>query len=154
MSARRPGSVGCSHSWRWSGRYPRVGALPFAKVLLVVALGVLGVALLVACSPAPDSGITGTVTIGPTQPVSTPGTPDSEPYSAELMITPEGGAHLKPPTKVTSAEDGSFQVNLEPGTYVIQSASTESLPSLAPLTVVVEPNAFTPVEVVFDSGIR
>lgn len=121
-----------------------------------LALGLAAVALLSACSSVPtDSGIAGTVTIGPTQPVATPGSTNSQPYSAELVFAPEGGAHLKRPATVKSAEDGTFRVNLAPGTYVIQAAETQGgPPTLAPITVVVEPHQFAEVEVGFDSGIR
>jgi hypothetical protein len=63
-----------------------------------------------------DSGIAGTVTIGPTEPVATQAsTGGSQPYSAELAIAP-GRTHLKRPATVTSAADGTFKVNLAPGT--------------------------------------
>ncbi len=110
---------------------------------------------LTACKSAPtDSGIVGTVTIGPTQPVSRPGTPDTRPYAAELSIAPKVGLHLKRPATVTSAEDGSFKVNLEPGSYVISTAGSQSPPTLAPVEVVVQPHQFATVELSFDSGIR
>lgn len=126
---------------------------------VAVAAGLLAalVALLMlaGCTGAPaDSGIEGTVTMGPVQPVVTSGIPDSRPYVTSLVIAPKDGLHLRRPDKVTSAENGRFRVNLQPGTYIISSASSQSQPTLAPIEVVVQPGRFEQVEVVFDSGIR
>ena len=104
---------------------------------------------------AVDSGIEGTVTIGPTSPVATPGSADdSKPYATELVISPKEGLHLKRPVRVKTGADGSFSVALEPGTYVIEAGGSQSPPTLKPLEVSVEPGRYTTVAVPFDSGIR
>jgi hypothetical protein len=130
-------------------------AIAAMLMLVPLALALVGLASLSACAPAPpDSGITGTVTIGPTQPVSKPGVPDTRPYSTTLTIAPKAGLHLKRPVEVTSAADGSFKVNLVAGDYVVSSATGQSPPTLTPIEVVVQPQQFANVNANFDSGIR
>jgi hypothetical protein len=124
----------------------------FTLALFFVAVGL---ASMTGCSPAVDSGIEGTVTIGPTSPVATPGSADdSKPYATELVISPKEGLHLKRPVRVKTGADGSFSVALEPGTYVIEAGGSQSPPTLKPLEVSVEPGRYTTVAVPFDSGIR
>ena len=125
------------------------------KPLYVAVAGVIGVALLLGgCSaPAPvDSGIRGTVTLGPTSPVQQQGESLTKPYSADLVIKPQGGRSSV--ARVKSDSDGRFSAVLEPGTYVIRAASAQSPPSLKPVTVTVQAHQFTDVVVPFDSGIR
>lgn len=133
--------------------HPRI--VRVATAALLVAAGLAALALLAGCATPPDSGITGTVTIGPVQPVAQPGVPDTKAYSAELKFTPKEGLHLKRPITVTSGQDGAFEVDLEAGDWVIESAGTQgSPPTLAPMEVVVQPHEYTSVELQYDSGIR
>ncbi len=125
------------------------------KPLHMAVVGVIGAALLLGGCSAPvpaDSGIRGTVTLGPTSPVQQQGEPGNQPYSADLVIKPQGGRSSV--ARVTSDSDGRFSAVLEPGTYVIRAASAQSPPSLKPVTVTVQPHRFTEVTVPFDSGIR
>lgn len=140
---------------RFSGN--RIDATMWRRLATVLALtiGLVALATLTACTQAPpDSGIIGTVTIGPAQPVATAGAQTVRPYSADLSIAPKTGLHLKRPVLVTSAADGSFRVSLDPGTYVVAPATDQSSPILTPVEVVVQPHRFVNVEVSFDSGIR
>ena len=150
--------LGCG--WLRDGQ--RTEVRPSILRAILIALMTLGlfflvvtVASLPGCSGQPSSGIRGVVTIGPTAPVATAGTgSDSKPYAAKLLITPQGGLHLKRPTRVESGSDGSFRVNLVPGVYVIEADGAQSPPTLAPVTVKVAADRFADVKVDFDSGIR
>jgi hypothetical protein len=125
------------------------------KLWHVAVVGAIGVALLLGGCSAPatvDSGIRGTVTLGPTSPVQQQGESGTEPYSADLVIKPQGGRSSV--ARVKSDSDGRFSAVLEPGTYVIRAASAQSPPSLKPVTVTVQVHQFTEVVVPFDSGIR
>lgn len=129
-------------------------ALAFAVLALAFAVLALGfAALTTGCSArAPsDSGIEGEVRIGPVSPVETTGTPGSAPYAAELRIRPEAGGRV---TRVTSGADGSFRVNLAPGTYTIEPQQGDPLPYAQPVQVTVTEHRFTPVVIMYDSGIR
>lgn len=121
-----------------------------ARMALVTC--VLGFLLASGCSaPPPDSGIRGTVTIGPVSPVARQGESGTRPYKTELAITRPGVRTVK----VRSGADGRFEIALPAGTYTIVSARTEAAPpTLGPVTVTVGPHAFSAVTVEFDSGIR
>ena len=124
------------------------------RLVAVVALiaCAFGVAISAGCSTAPrDSGIRGTVTIGPVSPVARQGETGTRSYEAALVISRPGERDVA----VRSGTDGRFQVPLAPGTYTVLSARSASTPpTLKPVTVTVEPHAFSSVTVEFDSGIR
>jgi hypothetical protein len=156
MSSWGPGSA-----WLRDGR--RVETSPsLLRALLITAitLGVffIVVALLMSmsgCTTATNSGIKGTVTIGPTEPVATAGTSSaSKPFATSLLITEQGGQHLKRPARVKSDASGAFSIDLEPGTYVIEADGPQPPPTLTPVTVEVVADRYTDVRVEFDSGIR
>ena len=100
----------------------------------------------------PDSGILGTVTIGPLNPVSQPGQIDSKPYSATIDIRtiPEGELIAT----VISDEQGKFRVALEPGTYLVEPQSNGQLPFAETQEVAVSEGRFVEVKIDYDSGIR
>jgi hypothetical protein len=55
-------------------------------------------------------------------------------------------------TTFRTAANGTFSVELRPGTYTLRS--TGVMPTLKPVEVVVRANAYTTVELDLDSGIR
>ena len=130
--------------------------------------GIALVALLVAISgcseigipvetPVAPSGIRGTVVLGPTCAVeSSPGANDPvpclTPYSASLVVLDSESAVVK---RVTSAADGTFQVDLPPGEYVVTpSTGADTYPIAQPVSVTVAPGQFASVEINYDTGIR
>ena len=126
--------------------------LPFTFALLA--------ALAIACNggaPSGDggnSGIEGTVTIGPMCPVVTQDTPcPDEPYEATVVIEDESGDDV---TTAQSGEDGRFRVSLAPGTYTLvpQSPTPGGPPSASEQQVAVAEGAYTEVSIPYDSGIR
>ena len=121
---------------------------------IAIASIVIAAVLLGGCSaPAQlDSGIRGTVTLGPTSPTEQSGAANAKPYSAGLVIKPQGGRSSV--ARVKSGDDGRFSIDLEPGTYVIRAAATTPGSSLKPVSVTVEAHSYREVVVPFDSGIR
>ncbi len=117
----------------------------------------LGLILAAACAPdvviAPlDSGVEGTVMLGPTCPVERAGEDcEDQPFAAKLLIVDATGATV---AATTSAADGSFRVGVAPGSYRIEDGEQNVMPFLKPVDVVVRPNGYTRVRLSFDSGIR
>src|SRR5688572_13172015 len=114
--------------------------------------------VLVACGgvdpSASDSGIRGTAHVGPQCPVVQAGSPCPDaPFDGEIQVsTPEGEE-----VATTSTEaNGSFEVALDPGTYVVNIVTQNpgGPPFAEPVTVEVDAGAFTSVDLAVDSGIR
>lgn len=102
------------------------------------------------------TGVLGTVTAGPTCPVETiPADPACAPRpvaGAVLVFTDSDGHELK---RVTSAEDGSFSVELPPGVYGVMAQAVEGLMATpAPMEVKVEAGPPAELQVSYDTGIR
>jgi hypothetical protein len=145
---------------RWHPRLSR-RATSFASglavstaVLALFAAGLAASATLAGCTtPAPpDSGVRGTVRVGPISPVQQQGDPSDAPYEASLVVRTSSGSVV---ARTRSAADGSFSVNLAPGEYTIEGEGPGVLPSPpAPEPFTVQPHAFTSVTLVYDSGIR
>jgi hypothetical protein len=125
-----------------------VGALALAVTLLAAACAQP------AASAVPDTGIRGVVTLGPTCPVQQPDqAPCTTPYAATLVITKADDGTVV--TRVTSASDGTFQVAVPAGDYLIApQPGGDPFPVGQPVAVHVDAGAFTPVEVAYDTGIR
>jgi hypothetical protein len=98
-----------------------------------------------------QSGISGQVFLY-TCAVVYPGAVCYEPYQASINVVTQAGRFI---TRFTTDQEGRFQIFLRPGTYVlVSSRAQQTLPFLKPVTVRVEPRTFTPVTIVYDSGIR
>jgi hypothetical protein len=108
----------------------------------------------VACTaPGPGhQGISGSVRIGPLRPASTPGQPDTKPYSARFSIYRLDGTPV-----VTLASDGHgvFAAALAPGDYIVQPGARGPLfPRAQPFSITIEKGQWRCVTIVYDSGIR
>lgn len=91
------------------------------------------------------------VLIGPQCPVEQAGSPcPDRPLSTELTFVRNGEVVAR----VTSKADGSFRVNLEPGTYQIEARALSVAQSLKPMEATVRAGVYTTVTVRIDSGIR
>jgi hypothetical protein len=101
-----------------------------------------------------SSGIRGTAHVGPQCPVVQAGSPcPDDPFVGEIRVsTAEGEEVATAPT----GDDGSFEIPLEPGSYVVDIVveNPGGPPFAKPVTVVVEAGSFTEVAVAVDSGIR
>jgi hypothetical protein len=124
----------------------------------MVAVTLLAAAVLAtSCggSGPADSGVRGRVWLGPLAPVEILGGPPNEkPYAATIQVLRAGSDHVVATTR--SGSDGSFEVDLAAGSYVLQGVSPSPLgmPSAAPVAVVVVAHRFTTAVVSFDTGIR
>ena len=139
-------------------RYRLSATIAFLAIVACVALGcdTLGIS---ANTPTPPSGIKGTVVLGPTCPVGgdtsqTGAVPSAclTPYAAQLVVLDSENKVVK---RISSGNDGTFQVDLDPGDYVIAPASgTDSYPIAQPVSVTVAPGQYVTVQINYDTGIR
>jgi hypothetical protein len=120
-------------------------------------------AIAVSCGNAspgertPDSGVRGTVMLGPLCPVEVAGSrtpcPD-QPVNGFVTASDEGGEVARVRTDVV----GRFELPLDPGTYtvvaVLDTADGAGPPTPIPQTVVVREGSFTDVDLEVDTGIR
>ena len=101
-----------------------------------------------------SSGISGTVTIGPTCPVERPGSAcPPVPFDATVRVL-SGGEVV---ATGRSGSDGEFRIDVPPGTYTVdaQPSTSGGIAHASPVDgVVVRAGAFTRVDLSFDSGIR
>ena len=105
-------------------------------------------------TPQPDiqSGIEGTVTIGPMCPVVRIDQPcPDEPYQAELTVLDTSGNKV---TSIQSDAEGKFRIVLAPGDYILHPESPGAMPYAGDIPITVEEGIFSTVDVVYDSGIR
>lgn len=132
------------------------GALFLAlAACIALACGEVGIA---GTTPTPPSGIKGTVVLGPTCPVG--GEPGENspvpaacltPYAAQMVVLDDEN---KVVARVASGGDGTFQVDVAPGDYVLAPATTDSYPIAQPLSVTVVPGQYVTVQINYDTGIR
>ena len=114
---------------------------------------------LVACagrdaSTTGDSGIRGTVLLGPTCPVETVENPCPDRPLADVEIHVLQGGDVV--ATVRSDGDGRFEVALDPGQYLVQAVVEPGGPGMSakPVDAPVRSGEFTDVNVPVDSGIR
>jgi hypothetical protein len=125
---------------------------------LAVAIGVL--ALVTGCGPAPvdqgdqtpvlPAGVRGTVLLcpGPPDPAST-AQPCDTPYKAQLAVLDGDGNVV---TRVTSGDDGRFQLDLPPGEYTLAPQNGDPYPTAQSMPVIVVAGQYTDVQVNYDNG--
>jgi hypothetical protein len=102
--------------------------------------------------PAVASGIEGLVLLGPTCPgPQRQGQICERPYEAILTVVDRQGREV---TQVRTAADGTFRVQLTPGTYTLRPESPGVLPRASEQQVTVEPGKLTRVDIHYDTGIR
>ncbi|MFQ5530245.1 MAG: hypothetical protein ACE5FP_07825 [Gemmatimonadota bacterium] len=121
----------------------------------------VGVAVLIALTACDGSGvlgldaaqgIEGLALLGPQCPVQTREDPCPDlPHQAWIAVRASAGA---PITRVRSGDDGRFRVGLPAGSYVLDPESGDPFPIAEELNVIVKKGVFTPVTVMFDTGIR
>lgn len=115
----------------------------------------LFVMLLTACLQTPqplDSGIEGTVMIGPMCPVMQSSDPcPDQPYQAALTVLTTSGKKI---TQFQTDEQGRFRVELAPGDYVLHPESSSKFPFAADIPFTVNEHKITQLEINYDSGIR
>jgi hypothetical protein len=99
-----------------------------------------------------ESGIQGTVLLGPTCPVQTAERPcPDKPIAADLVVTDAGGARV---ASGHSGKDGRFRIATPPGTYEVKATNLGGMQLSKPVSVTVPTGRFIEVNVPVDSGIR
>ncbi|MCA1833269.1 MAG: carboxypeptidase-like regulatory domain-containing protein [Actinobacteria bacterium] len=68
-----------------------------------------------------------------------------------MVVRDAAGREVK---RFTSEQDGTFKVDLSPGTYTLEGQSEGMFPRGSQQTVTVMGGAYTQADVRFDSGIR
>jgi hypothetical protein len=115
--------------------------------------------LLGACAPedGPTRTLQGVAMAGPTCPVQTeppdPSCADRPVGGAVIVINDESGSEV---ARVTTAADGTFSLDLEPGSYVLVPQPVAGLMgTAAPIEVAVpEVGDLEPLAIGYDTGIR
>jgi len=102
-----------------------------------------------------NSGVRGTVLLGPTCPVQRM-PPDSacadRPYSATISVYRAGASALYATGK--SDANGMFQFSLPPGSYALKAASGSVFPRCNGVDVTVGPSGYATTTISCDTGIR
>lgn len=102
-----------------------------------------------------NSGVRGTVSLGPTCPVMRE-PPDPEcadkPYATEITVRRAGSSSVFATGKSSAA--GAFEFSLPPGSYTLSAAGGTVLPRCSEKNVIVEPNAYETIILSCDTGIR
>jgi carboxypeptidase family protein len=105
----------------------------------------------------PDgTGLHGTVTAGPTCPVETvppdPACAERPVAGAVLVLSDANGGEV---ARATSAADGTFSVEVAPGTYHLTAQPVEGLMGVPePMDVTVDAGVSTELQLSYDTGIR
>ena len=116
-----------------------------------------GFLLLTACSSPSQSntggldrtGLEGTVTLGPTQPVCQEGEPCEAPLQAQFTLRRDG----RVVSRFASDSSGHFPVYAAPGTYTVVPAQPVGIGVQTP-EVIVQQRGLTHINLSFDTGIR
>jgi hypothetical protein len=119
------------------------------SIFLLVYLSACGT----APTPALNSGLEGSVTIGPTCPVVQLNNPCTDkPYQATLTVLDASGKKVL----VTFQTDanGAFHIPLAPGIYLLRPKTSGRYPSAHDQPFTVQAGEFTRLTVTYDSGIR
>jgi hypothetical protein len=136
-----------------------------AKPVVLRLVSIVALAALVAgCAdvappgetPTPESGISGTVILGPTcatgdAPGAHEPVPCLTPYSAQLAVLDGENVVV---IRATSDAEGRFRVTLPPGDYVVAPQGGDPYPIAQPLPVTVPVGEFVEVQINYDTGIR
>ncbi len=109
-----------------------------------------------ASGPAGQTGISGRAIAGPVCPVQKsppdPSCADRPVTGAVLIVRDAAGIEVR---RATSGADGTFEVTVTAGAYVVEPQAVTGLmgtPAAEPVTV--NDGAITTVELVYDTGIR
>ena len=127
---------------------------PATALLPLLALVLLAATCDSGSTTTINSGIQGTVSIGPTCPVEQIDSPcPDQPYAATIVIKDSDGAER---ARANSGDDGRFRVALPPGAYTLapQSPDGAQLPYASEQPVEVLASEYTSVTIAYDSGIR
>jgi hypothetical protein len=124
---------------------------------LVLTIPIL---LLISCSHTsidgpsgtPDSGVRGTVLLGPNCPVEIAGSPcPDRPWQGKVQAFTLQGSLVR---DVSTDKKGAFELRLGPGIYNLVPYTFDGPPTAKMQRVTVTPGAFVTVTLQVDTGIR
>ncbi len=98
-----------------------------------------------------QSGVSGSVLLGPQCPVVRDGQCPDKPYQTDLVVTAADGQRVI--AQFRSDQNGAFRVSLAPGQYLIRSV-TQTRPYCSSGSLTVSANTYTNTTVHCDTGIR
>jgi len=100
------------------------------------------------------SGVDGEVLLGPTCPVVRDETEcEDKPYSTKIFVL-ENSDDNQPVAVGKSSEDGSFSIDLAPGTYIVQAEGETPFPICGQQKIEIGEDVREQVTVLCDTGIR
>jgi len=125
------------------------------RVSLQVGLSFLALAVAPGATPAAAGALLGKVVLAPLcpGPAAIGRQCPAKAISTTIDIFRSSDAH-DPYRRTKSDGHGEFRIVLEPGTYVLRPASAAIYPQAPAQTVTVVRDKFTPVRIIYDSGIR
>ncbi len=101
---------------------------------------------------APESGITGQVTIGPACPVVRIDQPcPDNPFQATLTVQTASGSQV---TQFSTDENGNFRIALAPGDYILHPEAPDAMTRAQDVPFSVASGEFTTVNITYDNGLR
>lgn len=107
---------------------------------------------IVATSQSSNSGIEGTVTIGPMCAVVQENVPcPDQPFQATFTVFTNTGTKV---TEFQTDEQGHFRISLASGDYVLHLESPKPMRVAADTQFNVAENEYTILDITYDSGIR
>jgi hypothetical protein len=128
-------------------------ARPVMIALFVAGIAVAGCGGEGRSASTSDSGIRGTVMIGPTCAVEMVGENCADkPYATDIRVIDTGTGEQV--ATASSGTDGHFEIALPAARYRLEPESSTSPPGAEPVEVTVPPNRYATTRIQFDSGIR
>jgi hypothetical protein len=128
--------------------------LSFALIVMALLAGCsMGISATVA--PPPNTGIAGTVTLGPMCPVMRADQPcPDQPYEATVTIMESSSGQQV--AQAHSDAQGFFQIALMPGTYILhpETPADNIFPTAGEQTITVTSGQIIQVMISYDTGIR
>ena len=103
-----------------------------------------------------NSGVRGIVLLGPTCPVMRePPDPQcaDKPYQTTVSVS-RANDTTHTFANIESGKDGTFELSLPPGDYVINAKGGATLPRCQETSATVGPEGYTPITISCDTGIR
>ncbi len=103
-----------------------------------------------------NSGVRGTVSLGPTCPVmrNPPDPQCADKGYQTAVIVSRASSPSKTVASVRSDTDGTFEISLPPGDYIVAAAGGQPLPRCAPVDASVGPTGYVTANISCDTGIR